>query len=105
VEQEFEAQAQPLGEGGEAGLVAAEPVRPLPDHTRSTDLALSNEVRTVALAAAGGVMAGAATVAVVRAARSGTGRRRPSRRARKRERAVNVLASRSFLVDVHLLDR
>jgi hypothetical protein len=105
VEEELEAQAQPLNEGAEAGLVAAEPVRRLPARLQGADLALASEVRTVALAAASGVVAGAATVAVVRAARNGGGRRRPSRRARKRERAVNVLASRSFLVDVHLLDR
>jgi hypothetical protein len=61
------------------------------------------EVRTAALAAAGGIVAGAATMAVVRASRHATGARRPSRRARAKERPVKVVASRSFMVDVHLL--
>ena len=61
------------------------------------------EVRTAALAAAGGIVAGAATVAVVRASRNVTGGRKPSRRARAKERPVKVVASRSFMVDVHLL--
>jgi hypothetical protein len=68
-----------------------------------SDLALlSGEVKTAALAAAGGLVAGAATVAVVRATRNATPKRR-SRRALRKERAQNVIASRSFLVDVHLL--
>ena len=66
--------------------------------------AWKGEVRTAALAAAGGLVAGAATVAVARATRGGS--RRPSKRSQRgRERPVRVLASRSFLVDVHLLDK
>ena len=61
-----------------------------------------DEVRTAALAAAGGLVAGAATVAVVRASRGSSGRR-AAKRSRGRERPVKVVASRSFLVDVHLL--
>jgi hypothetical protein len=79
------------------------PARPLP--VRREDRAeLSiwrDEVRTAALAAAGGLVAGAATVAVVRASRGGSGR--TAKRSRRRERSVKVVASRSFLVDVHLL--
>jgi hypothetical protein len=60
-------------------------------------------VRTVALAAAGGIVAGAATVAVVRAVKAGASRSSRSARKRAKERPLNVLASRSFLVDVHLL--
>jgi hypothetical protein len=79
--------------------------RPLPDRVRSgSDVSVwRDEVRTAALAAAGGLVAGAATVAVVRATRSSGSRRRPARRQRGRERPVHVVASRSFLVDVHLL--
>jgi hypothetical protein len=79
--------------------------RPLPDRVRSRGevSVWRDEVKTAALAAAGGLVAGAATVAVVRATRSSGSRRRPARRARGRERPVNVVASRSFLVDVHLL--
>jgi hypothetical protein len=66
------------------------------------------EVRTAAIAAAGGLVAGVATVAALNAARS-AGSRRPRsrllRRQSKRERAVDVVASRSFLIDVHVLGR
>jgi len=56
-------------------------------------------VRAVAVAAAGGVVAGAASVALIRAVtRPGglTGQRRSGRRR-------DVAASHSFLIDVHLL--
>ena len=67
---------------------------------------LRGEVRSAAIAAAGGVLAGAATVAAVRAVSAVGGRSRsPKRLARRRERPANVVASRSFLVDVHLLGR
>jgi hypothetical protein len=64
------------------------------------------EARTAAIAAAAGVIAGAATVAAVRAvgaaaSRARSGRRSPLRRAQP----AKVIASRSFLVDVHLLGR
>lgn len=62
-----------------------------------------SEVRSAALAAAGGIVAGAATVAAVRATRSATPGRRAARTLRGRGRPANVVASRSFLVDVHLL--
>jgi hypothetical protein len=61
-----------------------------------------DEVRTAAIAAAGGLVAGAATVAVVRASRGAGSRRRPAR-PKLRDRPARVIASRSFLVDVHLL--
>jgi hypothetical protein len=76
------------------------PVRVLP-HETSSSLAVRSEAKTAAIAAAGGVLAGAATVAAVRAVAS---RKRTPRRPSRRERP-NVLASRSFLVDVHLLGR
>ena len=81
------------------------PVRVLP-HETSSSLAVRNEARTAAIAAAGGVLAGAATVAAVRAVGAVAGRKRaPRRGVSRRERPANVLASRSFLVDVHLLGR
>jgi hypothetical protein len=59
------------------------------------------EARTAAIAAVGGVLAGAATVAAVRAvARKSSGRLLP-----RRKRQPKVVASRSFLVDVHLLGK
>jgi hypothetical protein len=86
----------------EEELVEAEPVRPLParSHGRSIEI-WGREVGPLAVAAAGGAAAGVAVVAVARAARSP---RRPPRRGlfRRREK---VVASRSFLVDVHVLGR
>jgi hypothetical protein len=89
---------------------ATEPVRALPrapeGEPGSALPVLRSEVRSAAIAAAGGVLAGAATVAAVRAVSSAASRTRSPRRltGRRRERA-NVVASRSFLVDVHLLGR
>jgi hypothetical protein len=83
-------------------VVEAEPVRPLPERAQSRTIELwGREVGPLAVAAAGGAAAGLAVVAVARAARSP---RRPPRRGlfRRREK---VVASRSFLVDVHVLGR
>lgn len=68
---------------------------------------LKAEVTTAALAVAGGALAGAATVAAVRAvggAATGS-RRRSRRRLGRRPKSSEVVASRSFLVDIHLLGR
>ena len=84
----------------------AEPVRALPlPYEGSSATVLRTEVRSAALAAAGGVLAGAATVAAVRAvSAAGSKPRSPRRLSRRRDRQ-KVVASRSFLVDVHLLGR
>ena len=86
---------------------AAEPeanVRPLPELRRTSAITQpGSEIRTVALAAAGGIVAGAATVAAIRVVRAGTSRNGKSVRKRRSDKPSNVLASRSFLVDVHLL--
>jgi hypothetical protein len=84
----------------------AEPVRALPLPYEEPALpVLRGEVRNAAIAAAGGVLAGAATVAAVRAVSAvGSKARAPRRLSRRRDRP-NVVASRSFLVDVHLLGR
>jgi hypothetical protein len=80
-------------------------VRVLPRED-SAPLAVRSEARTAAIAAAGGVLAGAATVAAVRAVGAVASRsKRSPRRLVRRERPSNVVASRSFLVDVHLLGR
>jgi hypothetical protein len=85
----------------------ADPVRPLPssyeEPSGSSLPVLRPEVRTAAIAAAGGVLAGAATVAAVRAVSGAASRSRSPRLPRRRRQ--NVVASRSFLVDVHLLGR
>ena len=84
-------------------IVEAEPVRPLPARTEGRAIEIwGREVGPLAVAAAGGAAAGVAVVAV--AARAARSPRRPPRRGlfRRREK---VVASRSFLVDVHVLGR
>lgn len=80
-------------------------VRVLPQRYEAASPVLRDEVRTAAIAAAGGVLAGAATVAAVRAVGAAGSRRGSKRLGRRRGRRDNVVASRSFLVDVHLLGR
>jgi hypothetical protein len=82
-------------------VVEAEPVRPVPARSQGHSLEIwGREVGPLAVAAAGGAAAGLAVVAVARA----RSLRRPPRRGlfRRREK---VVASRSFLVDVHVLGR
>ncbi len=79
-------------------------VRVLP-RDASAPLPVRSEVKTAVVAAAGGVLAGAATVAAVRAVGAVAGRKKPAGRLSRRDRPNNVVASRSFLVDVHLLGR
>jgi hypothetical protein len=89
-------------EAGATEVIEAEPVRPLPVPSQSRAIQIwGREVGPLAVAAAGGAVAGVAVVAVARAARAP---RRPPRRGlfRRREK---VVASRSFLVDVHVLGR
>lgn len=77
-------------------------VRPLPARKRSSEVALRGEMTTAALAAAGGIVAGAATVAVVRAI-GAVSRANRGRVVTKGRRPAKVVASRSFLVDIHVL--
>jgi hypothetical protein len=86
---------------------AVDPVRRLPGPAPEATLpVLRPEMKSAAIAAAGGVLAGAATVAAVRVVGSAVGSRgSASRRLTRRRRPGKVVASRSFLVDVHLLDR
>jgi hypothetical protein len=87
---------------------AVAPVRRLPDPAPEATLpVLRPEMKSAAIAAAGGVLAGAATVAAVRVVGSAVGSRGSASRrlSRRRRPAGKVVASRSFLVDVHLLDR
>jgi hypothetical protein len=91
------------GEDGPTGEPTARPL-PVPIETPAELSAWKGEARTAAIAAAGGLVAGAATVALARATRGGSSKR-PTKRARAKQRPVKVLASRSFMVDVHLLDR
>jgi hypothetical protein len=106
---ELEMDGEVLAEEDAEPREATGPVRALPVSYKEPGSPVlgRTEVRTAAIAAAGGVIAGAATVAAVRAV-SAVGARSRSprgRRLRRRERPQNVVASRSFLVDVHLLGR
>ena len=91
----------------DVGPGGGDDVRALPlPYQQAKPPVLSSEVRSAALAAAGGVLAGAATVAAVRAVGAAGTRRRSSKRISRRHPApANIVASRSFLVDVHLLGR
>ena len=104
---EFEVEGEVLAEEDAVEADAEQPVRTLPlPYEEPASPALRGEVRTAALAAAGGALAGAATVAAVRVVGAvGSRRRSPRRLSRRRDRPSNVVASRSFLVDVHLLGR
>jgi hypothetical protein len=103
---EAKAIEEPVGqEDVQTGATRPLPARP--EHGGEVE-AWKGEVRTAAIAAAGGLVAGVATVAAVNAARAIGSRRPRTRRLRrnsKRERAVDVVASRSFLIDVHVLGR
>ena len=81
-------------DAGSVALAQATAVRSL-ERRREGDIA----VRAVAVAAAGGVVAGAASVALIRAATRPGGLSGQRKSARRRD----VAASRSFLIDVHLL--
>ena len=99
---EAEAVEEPEPRDGES---PPQPSRlPEPSHRTEVD-AWRGEVRAAALAAAGGLVAGAATVAAVRAVRAVGGGKRPRSRRIPGRRAdqPNIVASRSFLVDVHIL--
>jgi hypothetical protein len=106
VSQEFDVDGEVLAEeDAESG--SGQPTRVLePYRARNALPVLGGEVRTAAIAAAGGVLAGAATVVAVRAVSAAGSRGRSGRRlSRRRNERSNVVASRSFLVDVHLLGR
>jgi hypothetical protein len=80
--------------------------RPLPATARPAEVVpFSIEARTVAMAAAGGIVAGAATVVVAKAVGKVASPKRSKRTITGRAKRDDVIASRSFLVDVHLLGR
>jgi hypothetical protein len=94
-----------MGEFEPQDLIEAEPVRPLPVRSQGRTIEIwGRGVGPLAVAAAGGAAAGVAVVAVARAARAP---RRAPRRPRRGlfRRREKVVASRSFLVDVHVLGR
>ena len=99
------------GQGNHGGQVedASTDVRPLPVLAEARPLAPAAEapLPTPVAAAAGGFVAGLATLVLVRMlrrSRPSSRLVRPSRR-RRRGRSLEVTGSRSFLVDVHLLKK
>jgi len=81
-------------------------VRPLPLRRPGTELdAWRGEIKVAALAAASGIAAGAATVAAVTAVKARKERKQPTRLIRRGGKPESVRATRSFLIDIHLLDR
>ena len=102
-EEVLEAQAVEEEDASEAGAEDSAKVRRLPVRRRGSEVdVVRGEVATAALAAAGGVVAGAATVAVVKAI-GAVGRSRNGRMIVRGRKPAKVVASRSFLVDVHVL--
>jgi hypothetical protein len=86
----------------EMEVIEAAEVRPLLARRQGVSLQLwGRQIGPVAIAATAGAAAGVAVVAIARAARPA---RRPPRRGLLRRRE-KVVASRSFLVDVHVLGR
>lgn len=111
VPHETEAAASGLGAGGLPQVSAPRPVAPA---ARQLAEIRSAPVLQAAAVAAGGFVAGAAVVGLTRRrhggitlstgrARRPRGRRRSRRGGRRRQELTQVVASRSFLVDVHLL--
>jgi hypothetical protein len=91
--------ALPVPEGAPVADEVPAPLAP----SRGSGLSVAGPVAVQAAAVAvTGFAAGAATVAVVRRARA-----RKQVRVRRKERQAlgNIRASRSFLVDIHLLNR
>jgi hypothetical protein len=83
-------------------MPVAEPVRAVPEQGPRLMVALPLP-RSPVTAAAGGLTAGAVLVTLVRIL---SRRRMPSMgRRRRKDLRRNAIASRSFLVDVHVLDR
>jgi hypothetical protein len=96
------AEADRIATVGRVSEFELEPVRVrVLERETPNSLALRGEARTAAIAAVGGVLAGAATVATVRA----VAKKSPGRLLPGRKRQPKIVASRSFLVDVHLLGR
>jgi len=102
-----------IEEAVEIDIVEADPfadaeVRRLPARRLGEEVdAWRGEVRSVAIAAAGGIAVGAAAVTAANAVRRRLAEsRKPARRIIKRGKDRHeVLGTRTFLVDVHLLGR
>lgn len=101
----IEAQAEEEAISPDEPEVAGE-VRRLPAERPSTAPVLREDARSVAVAAAGGLVAGAATIAaatVVRAGARSTVRR--VLRRKERDPRESAVARRSVLIDIHVLEQ
>ncbi len=78
---------------------------PVPVTTRIADVVLASPARQVATLAAGGFVAGAATVALAHRRRTKSAVKRLHARRPGRPALGEIMTSNSFLVDVHLLRR
>ena len=103
-----EAQETPEGDGRPLPVlrseVNADALTP-PAEPRVIDRPAVTALPAPVLAAAGGFLMGVATYVVVRMVRAAGRPGRMLRRRRKVEKALDVAATRSFLVDVHFLRR
>ena len=103
-----EAQETPEGDGRPLPVlrsdVNADALTP-PAEPRAIDRPAGATLPAPVLAAAGGFLMGVATYVVIRVVRAAARPRRMLRRRRKVEKALDVAATRSFLVDVHFLRR
>jgi hypothetical protein len=98
----LEADAVEVPEGD--GEAVQGDVRALERRSASELSAWRGEVKAIAVVAAGGLACGAAAVAAISRAKSRSGSR--SRLVRRgRGDRDSIVASRSFLVDVHVLNR
>jgi len=91
-------------DAGDVVDAALPEVRALPERRSSAELdSWRGEVGAIAVVAAGGLACGVATVAALSRAKSRSGGR--PRMVRRAGGNRDIVASRSFLVDVHLLGR
>lgn len=106
-ERVLEAEAVEETDSTGASEIALPEVRALPERRSQAELdSWRGEVKAIAVVAAGGLACGAAAVVALSAARArGGSRSRAISRGRLTGKRDNVVASRSFLVDVHLLGR
>lgn len=100
-------EAEAVEETAAEGNALSTEVRAVPERRSGAELdSWRGEVRAIAVVAAGGIAAGAATVAALSVARSRSGSRARSRTIRRAGgNRDGIVASRSFLVDVHVLGR
>jgi hypothetical protein len=99
-----EGRAHEIEPAAERGEVEARSSLPVLAEARPIDRPIPSALPAVA-AAAGGFLMGVATFVLVRILRRPRGTRIALGRRRKRDQALDIAGTRSFLVDIHLLKR